>query len=435
MESATPIALAGSLAFLVNPFNVEPVVWKVCVHYLMSLSFLLILLWNVSLFLAQATNKRLLYAHLTLVLSLFTLELSLVFPIFTLIWAIFGYFTYGKSASVKKIIGGLLAPQFIILTGYFFLNKWILGDWVGHYGTKTHLNIKPVEMLSTMYKYFAKYSLFGRFLDFKKEEAIYGFFNGSSVVWGITALLFIFTLILFVRWSKLSNQIKFLWLSFVSFFIALAPVSNLFFYFLQYSENDRYGYLAAPFFSLFLVLMTFWFAPKIRYALLICWISLSVYFQQKVAIAWQENAIIYEYLLKDFRWYDAPKVLMLNLPDNYAGTYLFRIIKREDPLVDDLKYHLQKPYNGQLQQVAQYNMMHLDEGVSVEQIDSMQLKVIFNQWGNWWWKDGIGISNYENNLYKFKLIEKGYQLTFKQRPDDWTMIYQVGANFQEFKFK
>ncbi len=181
--------------------------------------------------------------------------------------------------------------------------------------------------------------------------------------------------------------------------------------------------------------MTFWFAPKIRYALLICWISLSVYFQQKVAIAWQENAIIYEYLLKDFRWYDAPKVLMLNLPDNYAGTYLFRIIKREDPLVDDLKYHLQKPYNGQLQQVAQYNMMHLDEGVSVEQIDSMQLKVIFNQWGNWWWKDGIGISNYENNLYKFKLIEKGYQLTFKQRPDDWTMIYQVGANFQEFKFK
>lgn len=436
IKKPAQIAAASALAFLVNPFNVEPLVWKVCVHYLLSLTFLLIILWNVGQYLTNNQNtKSLIYVHLALTLSLFTLELSLVFPIFTLIWALFGYYTYASSISIKKILSRLIAPQFFIVFGYLFLNKWILGDWVGHYGTQVHLQIKAKDFIGTMYKYFAKYSLFGRFLDYKLEEKMYGFFDNSTHIWTITAILLLITVGLLIKWTKLSNRIKITWLFFVSFFVALAPIANLFFYFLLQSENDRYGYLATPFFMLTLVMLIFWFTPKIRYSLLVIWLAISIFYQQKGAKIWEENAIIYQSVLHDFRWYDSPKILLLNISDNYSGTYLFRIIKREDPLVDDLRYSLQKPYNGQLQQVAQFNIMHLDEGVTVEQVDSMQLKVIFNQWGNWWWRNGIGATNYENDLYKFKIINKGYQLTFKSRPDDWTLIYQVGPHLKEFKFE
>ncbi len=435
-KNSAAMAMVAALFFLVSPYNVETVVWKVCVHYLMSMLFLLVILIQVSRYWVKPKRKRLIYIWVTYVLALFSLELAMIFPLLILIYALFGYFTYASSTSVKKNhLGRLTIPPFLLLTGYLLLNKLILGDWVGHYGARTHLRANFSEILATLYKYFTKFTIFGRFHDFKMEERIYQIFDTPVVTWGITFALVISGLIIIGRWRDLPNQMKLGWLFFVSFFVALLPVANLFFYFLQYSENDRYNYLASPFYMGFLVLILFQFRYTIRYLLVIGWLALSLVLQQKIAIAWEENAIIYESLLHDFRWYDRPKILLLSSPGNYQGTFLFRIIQRDDPVVDDLKYHLRKPYNGQLQSVAQINMMHLDDGVHVEQTDSLHLKVIFNQWGTWWWRSGIGAVPYETDLYKFELINKGYLLTFKRRPKDYTLIYQDGHRWREFEFR
>ena len=64
----------------------------------------------------------------------------------------------------------------------------------------------------------------------------------------------------------------------------------------------------------------------------------------------------------------------------------------------------------------------------------MQLKVTFNQWGNWWHRNGIGASGYENEYYKVEILDYPYLITFKQLPEGSVIIYQDGMVWKEFKF-
>ena len=73
------------------------------------------------------------------------------------------------------------------------------------------------------------------------------------------------------------------------------------------------------------------------------------------------------------------------------------------------------------------------DGVKVEQTGPMQLKVTFNQWGNWWHRNGIGASSYENEYYKAEILDYPYQVTFKQFPEGSVIIYQDGPEWKEFK--
>ena len=83
--------------------------------------------------------------------------------------------------------------------------------------------------------------------------------------------------------------------------------------------------------------------------------------------------------------------------------------------------------------IFQYNMTTPDDGVKVEQIGPMQLKVTFHQWGNWWHRNGIGASSYENEYYKAETLDYPYQVTFKQFPEGSVIIYQDGKDWKEFK--
>jgi hypothetical protein len=65
----------------------------------------------------------------------------------------------------------------------------------------------------------------------------------------------------------------------------------------------------------------------------------------------------------------------------------------------------------------------------------MQIKVIFNQWGNWWHRNGIGGTSYENEFYKVETLDFPYLLTFKQFPEGSVIIYQVGKEWHEFTFQ
>jgi hypothetical protein len=103
-----------------------------------------------------------------------------------------------------------------------------------------------------------------------------------------------------------------------------------------------------------------------------------------------------------------------------------------DEIID---YQTPNPNNGLMYDVFQYNMTSPDDGVHVEQTGPLQLKVTFNQWGNWWHRNGIGASSYENEYYKAETLDFPYLLTFKQFPEGSVIIYQVGKEWKEFQFQ
>ena len=117
---------------------------------------------------------------------------------------------------------------------------------------------------------------------------------------------------------------------------------------------------------------------------------------------------------------------------------MFRIInngQEKSGFEDALKYIGGKNFDGKMLEVVQYNMMEPTDGVKVEAIAENVLKVTFNQWGNWFWRNGVGAgSGYENEYYKIDFKGHWYELEFKKDRKDFTIIYQDGAIWKQFEF-
>ena len=65
------------------------------------------------------------------------------------------------------------------------------------------------------------------------------------------------------------------------------------------------------------------------------------------------------------------------------------------------------------------------------------LYVTFKQYGNWWWKGGLGMSSYENEKYKVTTDEWcGYHLLIKNKHQhNYTIIYPDNLQWKEFIFE
>jgi hypothetical protein len=81
--------------------------------------------------------------------------------------------------------------------------------------------------------------------------------------------------------------------------------------------------------------------------------------------------------------------------------------------------------------IMQYNMAKATDGVSVEVADSTTLKVKFNQWGNWWWRGGIGAGGYETAGYIVTIADWGgeYTVKFKNKIPNAAYLYQQGGTW------
>ena len=104
------------------------------------------------------------------------------------------------------------------------------------------------------------------------------------------------------------------------------PVLNLYFYSLQHIENDRYGYLASLFGLMLLTFFLFQLPKFLRYILLTTYLTAAIFLLIQTNQIWKESTEVFYSLLADYRWQDAENVVILNVPDNYQGAYLFRII-------------------------------------------------------------------------------------------------------------
>ena len=78
-------------------------------------------------------------------------------------------------AKIKKIV----LPQLAIITGYFLLQKAVLGNWIGQYGADVHLKFDPIIIFANLSKYTTKYSFFSRHLNHPTKEGIYESINDT----------------------------------------------------------------------------------------------------------------------------------------------------------------------------------------------------------------------------------------------------------------
>jgi hypothetical protein len=242
-------------------------------------------------------------------------------------------------------------------------------------------------------------------------------------------------LLYFIRIRNWKPNVHVIFFGFTTALLFILPVANIYFYHLQVGMNDRYSYFPIAFLIIAFVAL-FSKAPKwLSYGFFGIMMVISVILQQKTLKYWNHSTEVLQSLKREFRWHDAPYVFILNSPDNMKGIVMASILDEPSGMDEIFDYQTPEAYNGKMFDIFQYNMNSMQDGVHVEQTGPMQIKVILNQWGNWWHRNGIGASNYENEFYKTELLDFPYLLTFKQFPEGSVIIYQDGLEWKEFKFQ
>ncbi|MBK8830030.1 MAG: hypothetical protein IPN60_04080 [Saprospiraceae bacterium] len=424
------------ILFLVHPYNVEVVVWKVCVHYLLSLAAVMALVLFIPKYLYQADTKFLWLCLGMYFVSIFLLEIAYITPLVISLYLAIEAFAGNRSEFNIRRAVTLSSSLWILLAFGILLNKLTIGAWVGHYGAAAHLNIDIIGMMSTEFKYLVKHIADARFFSFKTKGLIFdNLLSKPELVFFLMMMCIGIALLYFIRIKKVSGYVHLVFFGMAASMLYVLPVSNLFFYHLQIGSNDRFSYLPLVF-IIVAFLPLFSKTPKwVWVPLMGIIILVQLYLQEKTINYWRQSTEIVHQLRDTFRWHDRSHVFVLNSPDNLNGIVMTSIIQAPSGIDELLDFQTSKPYTGVMYDVFQYNMTTPNDGVKVEQTGPMQIKVTFNQWGNWWHLSGIGASSYENEYFKAETLDYPYQLTFKQFPEGSAIIYQDGKEWKEFKLK
>jgi hypothetical protein len=428
------LAAGWCVLFLIHPYNVEPVVWKVCIHYLLSMSAVLGILLVLPKYIYSDYRNALWVVLLLYTLSLFLLEISFITPtLITVLLAIEAFaFSSDKGIIRRSIL--IASSMWGLLAGYIVLNKMTIGTLVGHYGSQAHLKMDIIGMMSVEVKYLVKHIFDARFFSFKTKSFLFDtILSSPELTFFILLLCLSVTILYLIRIKKTAPRWHLVFFSTVASMLYVLPISNLYFLHLHVGMNDRYSYLPLAFLILTGLLLLYSLPKWISWSFTILVLMLNFYFQQKTIRYWKESTEVLQHLKDTYRWNDASHVFILNSPDNLNGIVMASIWGEPSGIDELIDQQTPKPNTGIMFDIFQYNMTTPKDGVKVEQTGPMQLKVTFHQWGNWWHRDGIGASSYENEYYKAEILDYPYQVTFKQFPEGSVILYQDGPEWKEFK--
>ncbi|NBC08713.1 MAG: hypothetical protein GVY26_16095 [Bacteroidetes bacterium] len=431
-KNAFWISLAAALFFLLCPYQSEPVTYRVCINFLLSGTSTLGVLLLARQWLAYGRPAQLWGLQALFLGGLFTFELQLALPFLSsLLVAV-----VPRLASSRLNAWLLLSlPQFLGIALYFLLNRLLLGAWVGHYGAEVHLRFQPLEILGNVQRYALKLTAWVRHYPHPWKEALFGYFNTPGLVIGITALAVLLLLWGSWRFRSLAGHWKMAWFAALGYGLTIAPVSNLYFNFLLHISNDRYSYLASAFFFLLLASLLGALPKKWLIAAALAYLLGSSYYLHQNNQRWAASNDIYQGLLEDFRWHEAPALFFLNLPDNYQGAWLFGDYRGNNLGF----YHALKHIKGEeiqqpegIREVAYYNMRKPEDAASAQVDSSGQVRVEFDQWGNWWMYRGIGLGEgYETERYRVVNEGHHYFLNPLEVPAGSVFLLQKGDRWEE----
>ncbi len=420
-------AFFAALMFLLSPYSIEAVTWKACYHYLMITAMVSIGIILFIKYLESNQNKYLLGHFMIFILSLFTIELSLVTPgIYGFLYLTKFYQNRDRIVLKKGIYINIIHAAFLIF--YFILTKWMIGDYIGHYGAEQHMDFTPSLILTTASKYFVKYIGFTHYLSFQPRYELYGFLSQTIVA--LAVLLPLILAILLGYKNKKNSAGLVIGFSFICFIIALLPVLNLYFMNLHHYENDRYGYFASIFFYFGLTALLLTFGGRLKYSLCLIFIVICIYFGQHTIHKVQIAGDNIRGLINNFEWYDEQAIVIGGLPENLDGIYMFRDFSDEGvALKESLDWHRRKPYSGNIKVLSKYNMKNNDAHLDMKFIGKDSVQVWDMMPGSWFWRKGVGMGSYSNNGARIDMKEGYFNATFDEKMDSTLFIYPSGSNW------
>lgn len=304
-SSGENVARIAVLIFVCSPYQTEAVNWFSSQAYLLASVFSLWALWIILREKQSARSPY--YFSLLFLLAVLNKEIALVLPFISLILI----FMLPKEERPQK---GWILGSSVVLVLYFLLRYSVLGSWVGGYGTTIHLNLSPTTLYSGLAAYCAKFFGFYRYLspDIRK-------------LFAVGTVLLLAGIAYFFNFRKRNPTMALLpILSLLAFLVSLLPVLNLETSFLENIQSDRYGFFPSIFFSLFFASCIFTAPQFLRVGLAGIWISLSCFFLLRSQAVWLKASEVRTVFVHALEAVPEDGIIVLNVPDNLDGVYLFR---------------------------------------------------------------------------------------------------------------
>ena len=468
IDHSRSIAFVAALFFLLSPYQTETVVWGATIHYLISVGFCL---GSIGFFvhyfyrtkkwseetdenhvhklkptaaeIADLNNANPLYdsnrfllllglgSFVCFMLALYALEVALMLPLILVGFLAFIYFWQYSLPKVLKAFSVFVLPQFVGIFLFFLHQKLKLGQWIGHYGASTHLNITPEIIGSTISRYLLKFGTFFRYLPIDgKNKAYYGLGlpQPGWAMFGLVVLLIVVSLVLIFGFRK-KKKTKIVLAFFFTFVAALGTVINLETTSLLDIQSDRYGYFASVFFYLLLSSTFFFFFKRVAWTISLFWLILSTFLLINTNKDWKAAGIVTNELIKKYEWFDGRRVYVMNLPDNLKGAYVFRNGFRES-----LEKHHNRKVEARIIRTIWYNWQDAEDCVPVTVTGPNSAKSGLVDGKKWWIHYGAGANSYDNETQQLIKEGQAYSMIFKEfDPNKDVVIYPCGTEWKQLE--
>lgn len=433
------LSFFSALLFLLSPFQTEVVLltprW---LNFSIATVFVLLSCFYLIHYAQRERHSHLILFHFFFILSIFSYESSLSFPVVAVVYLVLHRFVQNRDIKIKTILVKIIIPYISILFFYFLTCKLWKGEWILHYGAATHLNFLPTLIAENSIKYLAKFFLFYRYLPDTRYELLHNFLHiditDNTDRWILFSVMMILLCFLFFYLFKSSKSNTFLLLFLLlAFFISLIPVINLDSSFTGAVISDRYGYFPSVFFYMFLPLLCYVLFKKIWKIVIIGLLVISWYCLSQTIPLWSTASDYSKCLIKNFEPYlSAENIFVLNMPDNcnWIMTYRSGFPEMLDFTYGGIPKHIQI--------VAGFYMASPQDSIKVSYtnknlpqiyIESIPAKRSFLLGGGW-------AKSYETERYSviFNDDLSAYTLTFKNKfPSDTIILYILGDKWREFK--
>ena len=424
--SATLLPWAGSLFFLISPYQTEVVVWAAGIHYL-SFTFCIVLaLYALVRYFDDAPLYTALVFHLLFISAVLFHEQPLVFSGLSLV--VFLFLRNYLFLSVSWLRYGLyiILPQVIIYLSYFLTQYYWYNTLVGHYGAEAHFDFELMELLTGYWVYMLKFvSLLRYWIPFENGYRTRDFMQQDTWVIGFTLLLLVGLVYLSYRyWYRQDKRARLLLLFLCLGAIALFPVLNLGTLSLIQVQTDRYGYLASIFVYSAIGVGLSYLPLKWGKVVLTCLLVVHGFFLWQTARVWEKTGELMNGLAAslNYKYYD--QVYVLGLPDNYRGVYMYRrgwygALRAQHGVAPEGKVFV----------LSTYEWINPDDTLKIEtQPYGISVSVPPGSWYS-----GVGEDiRYEGEAISMDM-QQGlwYNLHIPCRPHNTVFVYPVGNRFHQ----
>lgn len=321
------LPLAAAFVFLLHPSHTEAVSWISGRADLLATGLCLLALLVYETFTRTRRTGSLLLSLALFALALLAKEAAICFP---LIVTVFGaYIVRARSGEIKKLVFRPAALFFFVAVVYLLARMMMLGALIGGYGENQHLNFTHSTIISQLLRFSLRAIFPGIILQsatFLESRALSPVLIVTGSIVAVIAIIALSRRRTRHSLLELAKRNTFLWFMLALSICSLLPAINLRINVFD-TQGERYLYLASAFFSIaFAYLLTkVGTRDKPRRVLLACLLLFYTLTLWQTNRNWAETAGISQEILNDITTQSTrDRLIILNLPDNHRGAYLYR---------------------------------------------------------------------------------------------------------------